>query len=50
MEQSQQVSHPQSINFLGSESFENDEFHRKYEEMDIIGEGGAAVVKKCKCK
>ena len=24
-----------------------DEFHRKYDELEILGEGGAAVVKKC---
>ena len=29
---------------------ELDEFHRNYEEMEILGEGGAAVVKKCRHK
>ena len=29
---------------------ENDPFHRKYIELEQLGEGGAAVVKKCRNK
>lgn len=29
---------------------EMDAFHRKYEELEMLGEGGAAVVKKCRDK
>ena len=32
------------------EKFEQDAFHRKYDELETLGEGGAAVVKKCKNK
>ena len=37
--------YPSSINC--PKVFENDAFHRKYDELEILGEGGAAVVKKC---
>ena len=50
-EQSQQIKeqYPRSI-FQSNNSglSDHDEFHRKYEEMETLGEGGAAVVKKCK--
>ena len=29
---------------------ETDSFHRKYTELETLGEGGAAVVKKCRNK
>lgn len=48
MQQSQLITGMSTIR--EGEIQESDAFHRKYEELETLGEGGAAVVKKCRHK